>query len=406
MSGYAAAKMPPALRELSGRAAIVGLGETDYDVDYKAARAKAPGYEFPTPESLARTAFERALADSGLKRDDIDGVSVSFLYGGPSAQETADLLGLKPRWGVETSGIMAGPLPAACAAIAAGECDTVAMIYAVASRAIGRKYGGKTFDGGGAPLSYYYHHPWGWSSQAAHWAFVWSHYQSVYGATEADLGAVAMQLRENAMVTPGAIMRTPLTIEAYLASRYVVRPLHLFDLCLVNDGGVCLIVRRADKAAGLPHRPVVVSGWGESKVKGDKLDTLVRKRLAPQMQDAGRQAFAMAGLSPADVGHFEGYDAATIHLISQLEGFGFAEPGGGLEAFKRGEMRVGGKTPVNTAGGMLSGSYMHGWNHVAEIVRQLRGEAGERQIAGLEASLFSLAQTDQVHPIVFTRGTQ
>ena len=406
MSGYAAAKMPPALRELSGRAAIVGLGETDYDLDYKAARAKPPGYELPTPERLAATAFERALADSGLKREDIDGVSVSFLYGGPSAAETAELLGLKPRYAVETSGIMAGPLPAACAAIAAGECDTIAMIYAVASRAIGRKFGGKTFDGDGAPLSYYYHHPWGWSSQAAHWAFVWSHYQSVYGATEADLGAVAVQLRDNAMVTPGAIMRTPLTIEAYLASRYVVRPLHLFDLCLVNDGGVCLIVRRADKASDLPHRPVVVSGWGESKVKGGKLHTLVRERLAPQMQDAGRQAFSMAGLSAADIGQFEGYDASTIHLISQLEGFGFAEPGGGIEAFKRGEMRIGGRMPVNTAGGMLSGSYMHGWNHVAEIVRQLRGEAGERQIEGLEASLFSLAQTDQVHPIVFTKGAQ
>jgi acetyl-CoA acetyltransferase len=404
MPGYAAAQMPPASREASEKAAIVGLGETDYDLDYKAARTKAPGYEPPTPETLATTAFERALADSGLQRKDIDGVSVSFLYGGPDARETARMLGLNPRYAVETAGIMAGPLPAVCAAIARGEADTVAMIYAVASRSIGRKYGGKTFDGGGAPLSYYYHHPWGWSSQAAHWAFVWRHYQSVYGATEADLGAVAIQLRDNALVTPGAIMRTPLTIEAYLASRYVVRPLHLFDLCLVNDGGVCLIVRRADKAGGLPHAPVLVSGWGEAKTHGDKLHMLVRERLRPQIQEAAGQAFGMAGLGASDVGHFEGYDAATIHLVSQLEGFGFAEPGQGLEAFKAGRMRRGGGLPVNVAGGMLSGSYMHGWNHVAEITRQLRGEAGPRQVPGLEVSLFSLAQTDQVHPIVFRRG--
>src|ERR1700756_2936441 len=149
MSHGAASGMPPASPELSRKAAIVGLGETDYNLDYKAARAKAPGYEPPTPEGLATTAFERALADCGLRRDEIDGLSVSFLYGGPSAEEMAPLLGLKPRYAVDNGGIMAGPLPVVCAAIASGQCDTVAMVYAVASRAIGRKYGGKVFDGGG-----------------------------------------------------------------------------------------------------------------------------------------------------------------------------------------------------------------------------------------------------------------
>jgi acetyl-CoA acetyltransferase len=404
MSEYATARTPPAAPELSRKAAIVGIGETDYRLDYKAARARGPGYEPPTPETLAITAFERALADSGLTRQDIDGVSVSFLYGGPSARETAELLGVNARYAVENGGVMAGPLPTVCAAIAAGKCDTVAMVYAVASRSIGRKYGGKTFDGGGAPLSYYYHHPWGWSSQAAHWAFMWRWYQSVYGASEADLGAVALQLRRNAMVNPNAIMQTPLTIEEYLDSRYVVRPLHLFDLCLVNDGGVCLIVRRADKARDLPHTPVLVAGWGEALVKMDKMHMMVREGLAPQMRDARDQAFGMAGLALSDVQHFEGYDASTIHLINQLEGFGFAERGAGLEFCKSGAMAIDGKLPVNTAGGMLSGSYMHGWNHVVEITRQLRHEAGLRQVNGVQASLFSLAQTDQVHPIVFTRG--
>jgi acetyl-CoA acetyltransferase len=404
MSDHSAAQMPPATPELSRKAAIVGLGETDYALDYQAARTKTPGYEFPTPESLAATAFERALADSGLKREDIDGISVSFLYGGPSALETADLLGVKPRYAVENGGIMAGPLPAVCGAIAEGKADTVAMIYAVASRAIGRKYGGRVFEGGGAPLSYYYHHPWGWSSQAAHWAFVWSRYMAEFGKTEADLGSVALQLRRNALANDNAIMRQPLTLDAYLASRYVVRPLHLFDMCLVNDGGVCLIVRRADKAKDLAHDPVLVAGWGESHARGDKMRTLVYERQRPQIEDAAAQTYAMAGMSRSNVGHFEGYDAASIHLISQLEGFGFAQPGAGLELCQAGGLAVGGAIPVNVAGGMLSGSYMHGWNHVAEITRQLRGEAGARQIPNLEASLFSLAQTDQVHPILFTRG--
>lgn len=404
MSEAAAAGMPPPSRDLSRKAAIVGLGETDYNLDYKAARAKAPGYEFPTPESLASTAFKRALADSGLRPEDIDGLSVSFIYGGPSAGEMAQLLGVRPRHLIEAGGILAGPLPIACAAIAAGKCDTVAMVYAAASRAIGRQYGGRTYDPDGAPSSYYYHHPWGWSSQAAHWAFVWSHYQATYGATEEDLGAVAVQLRKNARANPNAVMQAPLSIQDYLASRYIVRPLHLFDLCLVNDGAVCLIVRRADMARDLPHAPVLVAGWGEAKAKGDKLHNLVRERLRPQLQDAGDQAFRMAGLSASDVQHFEGYDASTIHLINQLEGHGFVEPGGGLEFCKSGEMAVGGALPVNTGGGMLSDSYMHGWNHVAEITRQLRHEAGPRQIENVEVSMFALAQTDQCHPILFVRG--
>lgn len=406
MSEASAEGMPPADRALSRKAAIVGLGETDYHLDYKAARTKPPGYELPTPEALATTAFERALADSGLTRADIDGVSVSFLYGGPDARTMGDMLGLQPRYAIENGGIMAGPLPIVCADIAAGKADTVAMIYAVASRAIGRQYGGATYDGGQdkTPPSYYYYHPWGWSSQAAHWAFIQSHYHQRYGTTEEDQAAVAMQLRRNAQGNPNAVMQDPMSLDDFMASRYIVRPLHLFDMCLVNDGAVCLIVRRADLAKDLPHDPVLVAGWGESKVKHSKMHFMVRERLRPQMQEAGRQAFAMAGLSLGDVGHLEAYDPAAIHLVNQLEGYGFIPEGEGLHAFAAGEMAVGGRIPANVAGGMLSEAYMHGWNHVAEVVRQLRHEAGDRQIAGLEVAMSSLAQTDQAHPILYTRG--
>jgi len=399
-------RMPPSSRDLSRKAAIVGVGDTDFHQDYKAARAKAPGYELPTPESLASTAFERALADSGLRREDIDGLSVSFIYGGPNAASMAQVLGLTPRHLINNYGLLAGPLPGVCADIAAGKCDTVAMVYSAASRAIGRQYGGESYggEGGGAPSSYYYHQPWGWTSQAAHWALIWRYYQATFGAVEEDLGSVAVQLRKNALTNPNAVMQTPLSIQDYLQSRYIVRPLHLFDMCLVNDGAVCLIVRRADKARDLPHKPVLVAGWGEGKVKGGKMDQMVRQRLRPQMQHAGGQAFEMAGVSLSNIQHFEAYDASTMHLIDQVEGYGFVEPGQGLEFCKSGEMAVGGALPVNTSGGMLSEAYMHGWSHVAEITRQMRGEAGARQIPGLEHSMFSLAQTDEAHPIIFERG--
>jgi acetyl-CoA acetyltransferase len=407
MADYSTIHMPPALRELSGKAAIVGIGETDYHLDYKAERAKGPGYEPPTTEGLVKTAFERALADSGLTRGDIDGLSTSFTYGGPDLPDMAQMLGIKPRHMINNGNIMAGPLPVVCTDIAAGKCDTVAMVYAVASRAIGRQYGGNTYVGGqGGPSSYYYYHPWGWSSQAAHWALMFRYYQQTYGVTEADLGAVAIQLRNNAMANPNAVMQTPITIEQYLASRYIVRPLHLFDLCLVNDGAVCLIVRRADRSRDLPHAPVGVAGWAEVKARGSKLHNLVRERLRPVMQEAGALAAAMAGKALADIQHFEGYDASSFHLISQLEGFGFAEPGTGLAFCKAGHMGLRGSLPVNTSGGNLSGSYMHGWSQVAEVVRQLRHEAGPRQIENIQTSMMALVQTDQAHPLIFTRGVQ
>src|ERR1019366_6826833 len=114
-----------------------------------------------------------------------------------------------------------------------------------------------------------------------------------YGATEADLGSVAVQLRENAMANANAVMSAPMSIEDYLASRYIVKPLHLFDICMVNDGAVCLIVRRADMARDMPHTPVLVTGWGEARVRSNKMHTLIRERLRPQFDEAGGQALGM-----------------------------------------------------------------------------------------------------------------
>ena len=145
MSDTSTVRVPSPSRELSGKAAIVGLGESDYHLDYKAERARAPGYVSPTPEGLVRTAFQRALTDSGLTHADIDGLSVSFIYGGPDPEPLAQMLGLKPRYLIANGNIMAGPLPVVCADIAAGRADTVAMVYAAPSRAIGRQYGGKTY---------------------------------------------------------------------------------------------------------------------------------------------------------------------------------------------------------------------------------------------------------------------
>jgi acetyl-CoA acetyltransferase len=396
--------VPKPGRELSCKAAIVGIGETDYHLDYAAERAKAPGYEAPTVEALCRLAFERALADAGLSREEVDGLSGSFTFGGPDPAALAGLLGFAPKFNIANGNIMAGPLPVVCDAIARGEADTVALIFCVISRTFGRQFGGSDeFTGEGVPPSYYYFHPWGWSSQAAHWAFMFSHYQAAYGKREEDLGAVAVELRRHARAQANSVMTRPMTIDDYMASRYVVRPLHLFDICMVNDGAVCLIVSKAELAKRMAKPPVLVAGWGESKIKSDKMRTMIRDRLYPQLQESGAQALEMAGLSVADVQHFEGYDASTIHLINQVEGFGFADPGTGLDFCKDGQMGEHGRLPTNMAGGNLSNSYMQGWGHVVEVVRQLRHEA-PLQIPNARVSMSAVTQTDQAHPIVYIRG--
>jgi len=387
--------------ELADRFAIVGVGETDYGLDYKGARSQDPGYVPLDAESLGRRAFERALADSGLVAEDIDGLCVSFLYGGPTPDSFARMLGVEPQYIVGAQGMM--PFLSAIEALASGRCTTIALVHAIPSRAIGRQYGGQTYQGTGRD-SYYYYHPWGWSSQAAHWALMFSYYQSTYGASEEDLGSVALTLRNSAALNENAIMRAPLSIEDYLESRYIVRPLHLFDMCLVNDGAVCLIIRRTDQTNDLRHSPVLVSGWGNAAVHKAKMYYMVKERLRPQLQEAGRQALNMAGLTISDIDHFQGYDASSIHLINQLEGYGFVEPGEGLDFCKEGHMAIGGSLPVNTSGGMLSEAYLQGWNLMAEAVRQLRHEAGSRQVNGIQTAMFSFATTDSAHPIIFKRG--
>jgi acetyl-CoA acetyltransferase len=386
---------------VSGRFAVVGVGETDYGDDYRAGRSGAAGYVPPSAETLGQRAFERALADSGLQRDDVDGLCASFTYGGVGSESFATVLGLRPRHVMQGGGMM--PFVRAVEALATGMCDTIAVVHSLPSRAIGRQYGGQTYEGGGRD-SYYYYHPWGWSSQAAHWALMFTYYAATFGVTEEDLGAVAVTLRSNAALNPNATMRAPMSIEDYLASRYIVRPMHLLDMCLVNDGAVCVILTGADRARDLPHTPVLVSGWGSAQTHDSKMYYMVKERLYPQLAAAGADALGMAGVTLAEVDHFEGYDASTIHLVNQLEGYGFVEPGHGLDFWKEGHTAIGGAIPVNTSGGMLSEAYMQGWNLIAEVVRQLRHEAGPRQVGGARVSLFSFATTDSAHPIVFTRG--
>ena len=206
-------KMPPSEAEYSRKVSIVGIGETDYHADYRAEREKREGWQPASVEEQSRKAFDRALADSGLKRSDIDGLAMSYTFGGPAPENMAQVLSIEPRLCWRNGSVMAGPLPAAAGKVISGEANVIALIFGLATRSSGMQFGGATYGKGGSPgpLSYYYYHPWGWSSQAAHWALMAQRYFATYGKGEEDLAPVAMTVRHHASMEPNAVMQTPFT---------------------------------------------------------------------------------------------------------------------------------------------------------------------------------------------------
>src|ERR1700741_5152715 len=239
------------LAPLKDTVAIVGVGETDYGADYRGAggKAMAKGEARYDAYTLASRALKRALDDAGLKKDDIDGLCV----GGPlSGERASEQWGLNPRWSGGGD---------------AGECIIEATLAI---------YGGARVTGG-AITSYFYYAPWGMTSQGALYALFFQRHKLLYGTTDEQLGAVAVAFRKHACMNPNAVMQKPLTIEDYMKAPYVAEPLRLNDYCLINDGGVAIIVRRADLARDLKQRPVMVSGFGWSEENGDA--TQLRPRL-------------------------------------------------------------------------------------------------------------------------------
>jgi len=392
------------IQELSGKVAIVGVGETDYHADYSASRIGNKNYKFLDSEGLATKAFYRALEDSGLQKSDIDGIGAS----GVIHERMTELLGIHSRF--QSSGSIWDMLPPAIHALNSGQCNAIALVYGNAQRSMGTTYGGSVISEGSrgaAAVSYYYYHPWGWSSQGAHWAMMFKNHQLKYGSTEEQLGAVAVTIRQHAQLNENAVMNgRPITLDDYMQSRYVCRPLHLFDYCLVNDGGVALILQRTDDAKGGKHTPVAIEGFGvyTGGKNNSQLQWLVDDMFYTYLNESGGRAYEMAGMTPKDIDHLQPYDAATVMVPIYLEGLGFAARGEGLEFCQDGRIALGGELPVNTSGGMLSESYLMGWNHVAEATRQLRHEAGIRQVENIRTSMFCHCSLIGSYAFIFGRG--
>ena len=362
---------PDGLRRV---AAVVGVGHTDWTGDWARTRAG----EVPSDSlGYGATAFRNALADAGLRREDVDGLIV-----GPTTayERMGEILGIEPRWGAQADA--ANAVIQACMAIRSGLAETVALVYGNNQRTVGTQYGGPQAMGGQAYLSYVYHSPWGLTSQGALYAMMFRAYQHARGFSEAELGEVGVAQRRWAGLNPDAIMRKPLTLDDYLASPYVCEPLHLFDYCLINDGGVALIIAEAGRARRIAATPVYIEAVARQDLnKGaTSLEPRLTEFYLPAQKAAAERLFNGAGIGPQDVDVVQIYDSFSVHVPLALEGYGYCAVGDAGRLLREKGIGPGGALPVNTSGGHLSESYMQGWNHQIESVRQLRGDCGARQV--------------------------
>jgi acetyl-CoA acetyltransferase len=209
-----------------------------------------------------------------------------------------------------------------------------------------------------------------------------------FGTTSEQLGAIAVAQRDWAVLNPLAQLRTPITIEDYLASRWVAEPFRLLDCCLVSNGGAAVIVTTADRAAGLRQPPVYVRGWAQAHpgYSGRRFDDF---GLVSGAATAGPAALRMAGVDLADIGVVELYDCYTYTVLVTLEDYGFCGKGEGGPFAASGVLGPDGKLKVNTGGGQLSAYYLWGMTPLSEAVIQARGQAGHRQVPDHDLVLVS-----------------
>jgi acetyl-CoA acetyltransferase len=356
-------------------AAIAGVGASP--------QGKLPG---ESALSLATRAFQEALADAGIGKDEVDGLLT--MPGTTSPEGPKHYLALGERLGIDPAvtgslsmgGATAGVLVQMAALyVQSGLARVVACVFGDAART-----GGSKFDAAsGGTVSWA---NWGMFSNAGNSALGARRHMALYGTTSEQLGWVAVNARRNAARNPHAVMRDPITLDDHQSSRLIVDPLRLLDCCLISDGAVAIIVTSAERARDAARGAVDILGMGQ----GHTLQNLERRDwwYLPHQEDCVSRAYRMAGVSPADINVAQLYDNFTIAVLFWLEHAGFCKLGES-GPFVEGGARIAldGALPVNTAGGNLSESYMQGWLHVVEAVRQLRGECGERQVPGARLSL-------------------
>ena len=373
MSGPAVAPRKAAGTARRGSAAIVGVAESDI--------GQVPAGL--TPIDLMAQGITRALDDCGLKLSDVDGLFCATTQARTSALSLSEYLGIDAPFIGST--IVGGSsfeyhVAQAQQAIEAGLCTVAVIAYGSTQRSTGRRQASvREINPYETPFKPFL--------PASAYAMAARRHMYQYGTTREQLAAVAVAARQWAQLNPVAWDRKPLTIEDVLAARPISTPFTVRDCCLSTDGGGAVVVTSADRARSLKKAPAYVLGCGQS-ISHAAISSMPDLTLTGAKR-SGEIAYAMAGLGPKDIDVLALYDAFTINTILFLEDLGFCPKGEGGRFVEGGRIAPKGSLAVNTNGGGLSYCHpgMYGLFLLIEAVRQIRGECGDRQVAGATTAL-------------------
>lgn len=356
--------------------AIAGIGRTAY--------TRQSGR---TTRAMAAEAARAAIADAGLTAQDIDGICTYMV--GDSAQpiEVGRALGIDElSWANGMNGggnLVADQIATAAAVIEAGICRAV-IVYRSLNGRSGKRLGSLEgpvqiegdlqFDTGSGFLV------------PPQWFAMWARrHQEIYGSTCEDLGQIAITSRAHAIPNEHAVRREPLTMDDYLASRWINEPFRVLDCTSEVDGAVAILLV-ADSVVPSTAQPPV---WLLGSTNSQGTSGLASWDDPTEMysRTSGPKIWKQTGLSPADIDVACMYDCFTYTVMATMEGFGFCEKGTVGEFFAKGHATYGGDVVVNPHGGLLSEGYIHGLNHHYEAALQIRGAAGARQVSDARLAL-------------------
>ena len=333
-----------------------------------------------------------AVEEAGLKLSDVDGLLTAGMWGVPGPGQLAtvtlgEYLGIMPTY-VDGTNIGGSAFEAhvahAAMALREGYCEVALIVYSSDQKSLrSRNLGGRP-----SVLSMQHETPFGMPTPVGGYAMAAQRHMHEYGTTSENLAEIAVATRKWAQLNPEATRRDPLSIDDVLSSTMISEPLHLLDCCLVTDGAGAIVMTTAERAKDLNTRPVAVKGYGEAHTHWAIGEMPDLARLLPA-QKAGERAMKMAGGSHSDIDLVEIYDSFTITVLLSLEALGFCKIGEGGDFVSGQRTAPGGAFPMNTSGGGLSALHpgMFGMFLLIEAVRQLRDEAGERQVKNARLGL-------------------
>jgi acetyl-CoA acetyltransferase len=360
---------------LKEKGAITGVGETAY--------SRASG---KSVLALQLEASLKAIDDAGLTPKDIDGI-IAYAPSAVVAEDFITNFGI-PDLRFSASTPMGGAscvaaVQCAIAAISAGICNHV-LLPIGRNGASGGRIATRVQQMPQFRTIGEFEMPLGAIAPAQLYAPMARRHMELYGTASRHLAEIAVNTRTHALLNGRGMMTKPLTVEEHQNSRMIADPLRLFDCSLESDGGCAIVVSGADRARDMKQRPVIVMGVAEGHPDSPSAITQRPDLTRLGLAKAAPKAFGMAGVTHADIDVAEVYDCFTYIVLCQLEDMGFCKKGEGGDFVMNGTISLDGKLPLNTHGGLLSQAHMAGVNHVIELTRQLRGEAGKAQVKDAE----------------------